>query len=125
MGGRQVSDNLSQLSDAELTEVFAVEVAGWTPHAVEEKKCHDPEGLSCYWSDVPPFAMSANDVLPWLEKHKCTVPSWAEGSWSVTIYDETGEGETYDMPILGEEDDKSFARAAATALIRAKRAQTP
>jgi hypothetical protein len=115
-GTDPMTDNLSQLSDAELSKVFAVEVAGWTPHAVEKKKCHDPEGLSCYWSDVPPFATSANDVLPWLNGYDWTAESHNGAFVKVTVF---WPSESTHF-IAG-----TLAHAACAALILAKRAQQP
>jgi len=62
-----MSDKLYNLTNAKLSEVFAVEVAGWT---------HDKD-LSRPWrktregewtNESPTFAADVNAVLPWLEK---------------------------------------------------------
>lgn len=107
---------LNELTDAELSECFAVEVAGWTkPNGMWTHPNGTPMGF------IPPFSTSADAVLPWLEKHLCVSVTWAANGWHVVIHTETGSGDDYDMPVLGQADDAALSRAACIALIEAKR----
>ena len=88
---------LNELTDAELSECFAVEVAGWEPETAWEGR----------------FATSADAVLPWLGKQ----PWSADGEPEVvkiSIFDDFGNA-------LSEGTSRTFARAACIALIEAKR----
>lgn len=115
-----MTDELDSLPDAKLSEVFAMEVAGW-------KKVED-----CGWSDSddemiwdyaedelasPIFATSADAVLPWLMQ----IEWWGDGIKSkqrlVGVDVNTKPG--YCVQAIAP----TFARAACIALIRAKRAQ--
>lgn len=113
-----MTDNLDTLSDAALSETFAVEVAGFRddPHMPQlfwldaEGNAvgkHDDDGVS-----VDFFATSADAVLPWLPN---SCDAWRNGiGWFFCLYTEQGN-------IRG--DAPTFARAAAIAFIRAKRAE--
>lgn len=118
---------LSELTGAELNEAFAVEVAGW-------KRCRSPfqsktdpssrgwDDPKCYGrQELPKWSISADAVMPWLEKFDCVSISMNAGTWNVHIYTESGSGETFDMLVLGEADAPTFARAACIALIEWKR----
>ena len=116
------NDKLEQLTDAELSEVFAVEVGGWTK---------EPRGRP--WNEVmclidekgkinnPQYATDANAVLPWLEKHANENGSvemrFRFGFWRASLY----EMENF-LPECSMEET-TFPRAACIALIHAKRAE--
>ena len=119
-----MSDELDKLTDAELSELFAVEVAGWK---VEREQFID------YWFDAdgddcnnPTFATDANAVLPWLEKFKedCVKIQLVKNSiWRFTLFKPHvgfGSGNT---KCISTCKSISFPRAACIALIRAKRAE--
>jgi hypothetical protein len=127
--------DLDQLSDRELSEVFAVEVAGWKRFVEklrfvggEEDQVrfrpagrHDEKG---YWSELPvDYATDANAVLPHLEQMGfCTAdrePHLEGWPWYVAVA-ATLEG---DDP-LHSAIAPTFARAACVALIKAKRTET-
>jgi len=91
-----VSDELDKLSDAELSDVFAVTM-----------------GVTC---DPDDYATSADAVMPWLEKREWS----ANGGLgcmpvAVRVLDENYREHRSSAP--------TFARAACIALIRAKRAE--
>lgn len=144
------TDTLDQATDAELNELFAVEVAGFIMHPtssepsmsrldVPEKWCYrdrwdqfyigDPYdcrnlGLEHKWGYMwhrPVFATDANTVLLWLEKHP-TIEIYR-------VYQLGGNGLVDEsLPLLwsvsigGPSAAPTFARAACLALIRARRA---
>jgi len=58
---------VSELSDAALSELFAVKVAGWFPAERGCKVFYDPEGGHVLPHELPAFATSSDAVLPWLE----------------------------------------------------------
>ncbi len=146
-----MNDNLDTLNDAELNEAFAVEVAGWLPRwhifkrglyfrpnaagytskeseaglfTEEEAKAYEyphDEPVTIRRAALGQFSTDANAVLPWLEKYDPVSVTWTGKSWAVTIMEETGSGETYDVPTIAEADAASFATAACIALLRAKR----
>lgn len=117
-----MSDDLDTKTDAQLDELFAVEVAGW--HRQEERWPSQPY-TRWTWRDKPGgdiracdlrFTTDANAVLPWLEKH----------GWKGT-----SDGQRAAVVVLAGPDQQvhevrgiapTFARAAVIALIRAKRA---
>ena len=108
-----MTDELDKLADAELSEVFAVEVAG-----VEHIGNLWRNTGECWMIGVPPFATDANAVLPWLEK----LPDWkvermAFGGIDVEIYTENS------YKVIAEAKEYAFPRAVCIALIRAKRAE--
>lgn len=125
-----MSDELNQLTDAQLSEVFAVEVAGWKrgdvrwpPGEADETAGwippgeKSPRGYPC----CPSFATSADAVLPFVHK-----AGWAEClQWDM----ENGKPTAFRwrVRVVGrrggyiEGEAPTFARAACIALIRAKR----
>ncbi len=44
----------------EKQRVAIAEACGWTSYPHEPKKCFNPDGLSCYWSDAPDFLNDLN-----------------------------------------------------------------
>jgi len=131
-------DNLDTLSDTELSEAFAVEVAGWTlkPFFPAVPSEDIPEGPTL-WHDKngfaeadqdgraipPPFATSADAVSPWLER--------AKGADAVRVYQKGANGLVDEsLPLLWMvtaatyyATAPTFARAACIALLRASRAE--
>lgn len=128
---------LNELTDAELSECFAVEVANYEPlFAVEKGDLYYRPGGCGYTRSLheagrytkeegqrqicrgepmrlvsiptPPFSTSADAVLPWLEKLECLTIHRHAGQWLVQSYTGIAVGNT-------------FARAACIALIEAKR----
>lgn len=118
---------LEELSDDELSEAFALEVAGlvkcdkWgpAPHwsmGVMKADCgHENCHPEQFWP--PKFATSADAVLPWLEK---------AGSW-VTDYDPvvptSQRYKTYLRRYNSEGYGDTAARSACIALLKAPRAK--
>lgn len=119
---------LEDMTDAELSEAFALEVAEWVRvpdgygmgdiycEAANLNRSHGPV-------EKHRFATSADDVLLWLEKHedvdvvrdKQTVGLiWSIAIWKYKNGISNG--------VVGK--SASFARAAAIALIKAKRNAT-
>lgn len=127
-----MNDELDKLSDAELSELFAVEVAGWV---------YVPDGCGVQWfvppnlppaanlrtnRPVPQFSTDTNAVLPWLEKWKLGAPHTKGPSaylkndgWSVVAYNGKEPPNHANAIAVAP----TFARAACIALIRAKRAR--
>lgn len=117
------NDNLDTLSDAELSEAFAVECAGFVdepnfPHmfwlgpdgCMEAKQTEDGEPVDF-------FATSADAVLPILDK---------TGRWTsdYSVTSEPPGAEHHVRLYLGTRAfAPTFARAACIALLRAKRAE--
>jgi hypothetical protein len=146
-------DNLDTLSDAEINECFAVEVAGWTPwlekrgdytHYIWQKagdklpwmNYRDGEKYRQNYTKAGKFdsmkhvdhlrlvfSTDSNAVLPWLEKWPIASATRLDRGWSVTLLTESGEGETYNTHDAGDAEAPTFARAACIALIRAHRSQ--
>lgn len=120
-------DPLESLSDGELSETLAREVAGWK-YAPSWK--HGPgENPHMVWFDEtgqwstdddgypirPRFATSADAVMPWLEKYRAWSSSRHQGGNAiVSIHRRRGE--------FWEGIAPTFARAACIALIRSARA---
>lgn len=129
--------NLDALTDAELSELFAVEVAGFagvrdgTPWEVNDEppavrrvgrvKLHDTSKEAVVM-EVPDYATSADAVLPWLEKEKACE--------AFRVYQRTGGLVDESLPLIWRvrvafaspcAEAATFARAACLALIRAKR----
>ena len=138
-----MTDDLDTKTDAEISEIFAVEVAGWkeqwliitggyfwrpdgrghTSYVNEAGRYSREYAESCVnqcdhrptvikKDEHQPFATDANAVLPWLGKYM----------WSACNHNQ------YPVEvIIGFKDyiagASTFARAAATALIRARRAE--
>ena len=114
---------LEDMTDAELSEAFALEVAGWRKNIMDEWE--DTNGKAIWddftdWPGNPNFATSADAVLPWLEKY---------GKFNI----HHSNGGIYEVEIdrLGQQpcnfyfgSATTMARAAAIALIKAKRNAT-
>jgi hypothetical protein len=98
-----MSDTLDQLTDAELSEVFAVEVAGIPRLGFVITDSPAPRPL---------FATSADAVLPFLEQAlpNCCRPSSLGGRWEIEVAHGYGCAPT-------------LARAACIALLRAERSK--
>lgn len=136
-----MSDELDKLSDAELSECFAVEVAEvWKRETPRDggvraysvvgtgawREIH--EGPGCWRpDDLSDFATSADAVLPWLEKTGGTGKYEAWCPTPIITFNRLGVrpehcGWNID---LGEHNKinraPTFARSACIALIRAKR----
>lgn len=128
--------NLDQLSDAEISELVAVEVAGWTN---DDGKWKDRDGFivlveSTYFIRAPSFATDPSAIIPLLEKLKgggfwleikdhtngleCGIRDWLV---IVTSYNPSDDDIPY-RSIYIEGVATTFARAAAIALLKAKRA---
>lgn len=136
--------NLLNPTDDELNAVFAEKVAGWRrePVAKGNKKVQSHILLApntqewglgyrgeyaVVWKDgkvggsIPKFTTSADAVLPWLEKAKSSFPcsssngsaSLDKGIWAVAVPAPSWDDDAF----CGE--DKSFAKAAVLALLRA------
>ena len=124
-----MTDELDQLSDAALSEVFAKEVAGLV--RAQYPCCH-PGGEG--WKRGPdwvfgpddklPFATSADAVLPFLEKyagHICERCFDYAKPHVVRVLPSLKYRETYREEFRGE--SSTFARSVCIALLRAKRAE--
>ena len=115
------ADNLAQLTDAALSEVFAVEVGPYS--SVWEAtngsgNLHGAISGRAGFETVPPFAASADAVLPYFQGIRANV--WTSGiCFEVDIVRVEPDGE--ESWITGAAP--TFARAACIALIRAKRAE--
>lgn len=124
-----MSDELESKTDAELNELFAVEVAGWRWHtfpngalpSVKHWKDADDKYTSIHTAGN--VCTDANAVLPWLEKHPNAVLVLVDGAWHCDLNCEEGAGETFNIVTVASSEAKTFARAAVLALIRAKRAK--
>jgi len=114
------TDALEKLSDAELNEIFAVEVAALENiHWIDHVRVYGGEYPNV--SSVPNFCSSADAVLPFLEKF-----DWVDISrehedlpnqWTVAISKQRDRGQLYHAA------HRLLSRAAALALIKAKRAE--
>ena len=127
-----MSDELDKMTDSELSEVFAVEVAGFEKHRSEE--CYEiPIGFDVvrgtrpvvYWTNAkgdsvldPTFAFNANAVLPWLVNTYGwdAYQEYDSKRIGVSIYVNKYHKSYFSF---GE----TFPRAACIALIRATRAE--
>jgi len=124
-----------EMSDAELSEAFALQVAGWT-RPIREMEEGMLNHSDFYWKDAsrlvtgwPNFAKSADAVLPWLSKPFTHAKNWKVNiNFSclsemhyVTIYDGL-LAEEYPSAYLGVAP--TLARAACLALLNAKKSET-
>lgn len=118
-----MNDDLDTLDDAKLSEVFAVEVAGWKPEHFDfeydgsVKACciyHQEDGSTIGSDRAPNFATDANAVLPYL----CLYP------WHAGMHHPTAKVKVsaYAGTLRFGGDSAHFSRSACIALIRAKRA---
>lgn len=126
---------VSELSDAELSGMFAVKVAGWTRKGkvagdvFTYDKWHDEHG-DCFDFDggliVPTFATSSDAVLPWLEKKEIYEVIYNNnpytGSKGVSIQVSDAFTEDLKEPRGRSQwvNAPTFARAACIALLAAK-----
>lgn len=130
------ADNLDSLPDAQLDELFAVEVAGWKikdgPYVIntgryqlEYEGRHIDTGTDKFSVNGLKFCASADSVLPWLEKaHSdgCNVGAGLMNTittgrvWNCRILDNATN--TQEVGIAS-----TFARAAVICLLRAQRAK--
>ncbi len=127
-----MSDDLDNKSDAELNELFAVEVAGWQvgnhglfwdsdnreAHIIKGGLLHQKRtamGLPSEPQFCVDFCTDANAVLLWLEK----------GAWNLWFEGKQWYRVTVEVGLVGEYDGHAptFARAAVLALIRGARAK--
>lgn len=113
------TDNLDTLTDSELNELFAVEVAGLKKHGegVDGRGWyHSPPPMRAI-SPVGAFTTDANAVLPWLEK---------ELSFNIDRTHLADDDQLYRVSLRKNRDGiglgPTLARAAVIALLRAKRA---
>lgn len=118
------------LSEAELGETFAVEVAGWRARRAEgyvaayeivfaDGSLSDIKygSASHAFAVEARFASSADAVLPWLMKYDSWMAQHGIGDVMVSTDHDHGDPDGY-VGIA-----PTFARAACIALIRAKRAE--
>lgn len=131
-----MSDNLDQLSDAELSETFAVDMCqtlkretprdgGLRAYSVVGTGAWREireEGAWGWPEDFVDYAMSADAVMPWLEKSAEMVcisryTGWDELDWAVLLWENDENG-----ALVAQGESPSLARAACLALIRAHRA---
>lgn len=120
-----MSDELDSLSDAELSERFAHEVAGWVnqgcakniPAFLHKWKTNNANQFWDTRIEPLPFATSADSIIPFLPK------TYGGSFWTadagflgcrISIRDQQGE-------ILHEASSPILARSACIALLRSKR----
>lgn len=137
-----MNDNLDTLSDAELSAVFAVELAGfrwfkWGDHPDAMRFLCAPRSdqgsfrptdfhtanHSGSMREVPSFATDANAVLTWLEKWPLVEIHLVSGEWQVALCERYRDARGEHESVIAEGDGAIFASAACIALIRAKRAE--
>ena len=117
--GEKMTDGLDTKTDAQLSEIFATEVAGWTfTLGTVEKWWRDGDGhfRGAGFINLPHFATSADAVLPWLEKANHLLSCWDGKLWCVAFYFEGNSRHSTGT-------QTTFARAACIAIIRATRAR--
>lgn len=108
------TDNLDTLSDTQLNELFAVEVAGYTAHRglAHAEFSKDKEWLT----DAPAFSASSDLTVPWLEmRFNGLVVDWWRSAGTWTVASRSGV----------EAQGNSLARTLCIAGIRANRAASP
>ena len=118
-----MNDNLDQLTDTQLSEAVALEVAGWTSYPDRGYTAATAwltrEG---WWRREPVFATSANPVLTLLEEWIAADPEHRQVALLFRLGNLTCRLEGADEAhLLG--NAPTFTRAACLALLRAKRAQ--
>jgi len=119
---------LEEMTDAELSEAFALEVAGWTKDS--DGDWWSAGGFVRDFSGNPMFATSADAVLPWLEKKEVVEviynnnPNSCAAGFSVKVSDAFTEDLKEPKGRSGWVMAATFARAACIALIKAKRNAT-
>lgn len=139
-----MNDDLEAMSDSELSARVALEVAGWFcmrfgypegQHGQQSPgmlSC-DPSHKDACWHNghsqfqvPPPFATSADAVLPWLEKQgwKCAGNRAGQTS-ATTVFVVCHQSASQEGFAVSCDQPNDFARAACIALIRAKRLTNP
>lgn len=122
---REAVKPLNELTDAELSECFAVEVAGWRD--IVQNPIYKGVYLSGFNDSIgktesancgsrwgcPMFSTSADAVLPWLYKRHWEVQQTSSSKAPIRVLLDHSRGP------CGEAT--TFARAACIALIEAKR----
>jgi hypothetical protein len=103
-----MSDDLDTKTEAEISEIFAVEVAGFNTCT----------GCNQIRDILPNFVYDANVVLPWLNNHDARI--YHSTDWLVQIGTQPN---SCAWVVNIEARAKTFARAACLALIRARRAE--
>lgn len=104
-----MSADLHALSDAQLSEVFAVEVAGWT----RTERIYDwqiPGGIILQ-GGVPIFAESVDALLPFIGVRNIQMLRTLSTSWNVWVAS------------VGDVNAPTLARALCIALILAARVE--
>lgn len=113
------NDELDKMTDAELNEAFAVEVAGWTFKTFPKGACPDvkhwatAEGEPTSIYQKGNYCADANAVLPFLLKCR---------NWRTESFGSQEIWTTVDAPEYGDAVAPTFGRSATLALLRAKRA---
>jgi len=113
------TDQLDGLTDAEISEPFAVEYLGWrfkeNSEELRPNAWIDPQGHAYYNEPYyPPFATSSDAVLPYATP-RFGCGKMEGGGWMASAHTASGDILTAKAP--------TFARAACIALLRAKRAE--
>jgi hypothetical protein len=111
---------LENLTDAQLSEAFAVEVAGWSKRNDGWFVPPSPTGLPWIAAEVKSFASSADYVMPFMNQHTAELDHSRIAGWHVRIY----QGSTPRGRNGYDATQPTFARAACIALIKAKRSST-
>jgi hypothetical protein len=119
-----MSPDPSKLSDAELSALVAEKVAGWkrlplNPPGTWGYDIHwqDPRGNTSNYDSFPPYATSADAVLPLLEKPQGRVEmAHNEGLWWCHIQLN---------PSIISEAAPTFPRAACLAILAAAESKQP
>lgn len=116
---------LTNPTDTELSAAVAEHVAGWTRVLSRPGLWTPPPSKNLmergrYLTEIPPYATSADAVLPLLKKYDFTVahlkgPPWEAIGFEVCIHRDDGQA------LVNNEghDFISFPRAACIALLRA------
>jgi len=123
-----MTDDLDTKTDAQLSEIFAVEVAGWKRAFIKKRNGWVSEKG---FAPLPPlFAEDANDVLPWLEKNYEVHINYADRPFGENFVSQYSDAWHYTVTVWPKHDErgwqgeaKTFARAACIALIRSKRSE--
>ena len=128
-----MSTNYDAMTDAELSEAFAVKVAGWVQMDCSLWDVGESRDSSCSkrsdgkWisNSTEHFATSADAVLPWLEKHPDVEIYRDDGrGWCIAIMGINRLSDRTESGIVAESWEPTFPRAACIALLRAKDAET-
>lgn len=120
-------DDLEHLSDARLQMIFIKEVGQFQRAWSGTGRSKDSDGWRrkagngwefVYDYDMPDFSTAPAAVMPYLDKHHCSIRNESGGGWQVSLL-----GGVHQMQVKGASTEKflTFARAACIALIRAAR----